>query len=248
MAQSTGREFMHKTRYEFLEESDQRKGIAQPPLELPYQGEAPLIELPAPDAVPVGEIDLTTAIRERQSMRRYTTEALSLGELSFLLWATQGVREIMQRPGRRATLRTVPSAGARHAFETYILANRVEDLAPGLYRFLAIEHKLAIVNTGPDIAEQVTTAALGQKFVRDNAATFIWTAVPYRMTWRYVERGYRFLHLDAGHVCQNLYLAAQAVDCGVCAIAAFNDKAMDAALGIDGETQFTIYMATVGKL
>ena len=76
---------------------------------------------------------------------------------------------------------------------------------------------------------------------------FLWVAVPYRMTWRYSERGYRELHKDAGHVCQNLYLAAQAVGCGVCAIAAYDDDVMHDILGIDGVDQFLIYLATVGK-
>ncbi len=77
--------------------------------------------------------------------------------------------------------------------------------------------------------------------------TFAWTVDSYRMTWRYGERGYRYLHLDAGHVCQNLYLAAESVDCGVCAIAAFDDEAANRLLGLDGEEQFVIYFATVGK-
>ena len=79
------------------------------------------------------------------------------------------------------------------------------------------------------------------------AVVFIWTAVPYRMTWRYGERGFRDLHLDAGHVCQNLYLAAEATGCGTCAIAAFDDDDMNAILGINGSDQFVIYLATVGK-
>ena len=80
-----------------------------------------------------------------------------------------------------------------------------------------------------------------------SGVVFLWTAVPYRMTWRYGERGYRDLHLDAGHVCQNLYLAAEAVGCGVCAIAAFDDDVMNDLLGIDGNDQFLIYLATAGK-
>ena len=243
MTKNAGREFMRGTTYQHLAQSDQQKGLPQPPLELPYDAGRPLIDLPAPAEVVVPPCDLRAAIENRRSIRHYAEEALGLDELSFLLWCTQGVRHV----GPHATFRTVPSAGARHAFETYLLANNVSDLTPGLYRFLAMAHRLVAADLTPGIAEQITEAALDQQFVRASAVTFIWTAVVERMAWRYGERGYRYLHLDAGHVCQNLYLAAEAISCGVCAIAAFNDAAMNRVIGVDGDEQFVIYMATVGK-
>jgi SagB-type dehydrogenase family enzyme len=145
-------------------------------------------------------------------------------------------------------MRNVPSAGARHAFETYLLVNNVQGLDPGLYRYLALTHELLQIDTAPGMAERVVLACLGQDFVGTCAATFIWVAVPYRMTWRYSERGYRYLYIDAGHVGQNLYLSARSLDCGVCAIAAFSDDDMNRILGLDGEEQFVIYIATAGKL
>ena len=155
-----------------------------------------------------------------------------------------------RRGSRRSSpipLRTVPSAGARHALESYLLVNNVEGIEKGLYRFLAIEHRLAPLEFEPGVDERITAACLGQDMVRTSAVTFIWAAVPYRMTWRYGERGYRYLYLDAGHACQNLYLAAEAIECGVCAIAAFLDDEMNRAIGVDGEEQFVIYIATAGK-
>ena len=244
MANKIGVEFMHKTRYEYLGVSDQRKGVPPPPLEVPAGEEETVIDLPAPDEVAAAELDLRRAIEERVSVRQYAPESLSLDELSYLLWATQGVKQVRDN---YVTLRTVPSAGARHAFETYLLVNHVDGLQPGLYRFLAIEHKLVQVNLEAGIAGQIAEACWKQRFVQTCAVTVIWVAVPYRMAWRYGQRGYRYLHLDAGHVCQNLYLAAQSVGCGVCAIAAFSDEEMSRLLGVDGETQFVIYLATVGK-
>jgi SagB-type dehydrogenase family enzyme len=244
MAENAGARFMEATKFDSLGPSDQQRGIRQPPLQLPHDASMPLIELPAPPGVRVGPVDLVGLIEQRQSLRTYAPTPLSLAELSYLLWCTQGVKE--HAPGQY-TLRTVPSAGARHALETYVLANRVEGLAPGLYRFLAIEHKLVEVTTGPQVADRAVEGCLGQRFVRAAAATWVWTAVPYRMTWRYGQRGYRYLHLDAGHVCQNLYLAAEAIGAGVCAIAAFDDDKMNALLGVDGERQFVIYIAAVGK-
>ena len=177
-------------------------------------------------------------------MRDYAPDSLTLQELSYLLWCTQGVS---QAADRRHTLRTVPSAGARHAFETVLLVNRVEGLAPGLYRFLALDHALQNVPGSEEIAPFVAQACLGQPMLEKCAAAFIWTAVTERITWRYSQRGYRYLHLDAGHVCQNLYLAAESVQCGVCAIAAYDDEELNALLGLDGEEQFVIYLATVGR-
>ena len=244
MPESTGKTFIERTKHHYLTAPDQRRGLPQPPLELPYDQNRPAIDLPDPQTCPVDATDVREAIQVRRSVRQYAPTSLSPHELSYLLWCAQGVKEVM--PGH-ATLRTVPSAGARHAFETYVLVNRVADIAPGLYRFAAIEHKLVQQPAGPDIAAQITAGCFGQRFVKHSAATFIWTAVPYRMNWRYGERGYRYLHLDVGHACQNLYLSAEAIGCGVCAIAAFDDDQMDRLLGIDGDSQFTIYVAAVGK-
>ncbi len=235
---------MEKTQYRFLETSDQAMGYPQPDLEIGAGEDSKIIDLPHPERIKVESTDLRQVIEKRSSIRNYSSEAISMEELSYLLWCTQGVREVVRDV---VTFRNVPSAGARHALETYILANNVEGLEKGLYRFLPIEHKLVEINTEKDIADKIKRGCLDQHFVKTSAVTFIWTAVPYRMTWRYGQRGYRYLHLDAGHTCQNLYLSAGSVGCGVCAIAAFIDEKINPALGIDGENEFVIYVATVGK-
>ncbi|MCD5416479.1 SagB/ThcOx family dehydrogenase [Candidatus Bipolaricaulota bacterium] len=245
MGESIGKMFMEKTEYRHLSQSDQKKGLAQPPLEIP----APLeqvgtIDLPAPEEIKLGGIPLRQVIDVRRSRREYSSTPLSLEELSHLLWCTQGIKKLV--PGR-ATLRTVPSAGARHPLETAILVNRVSGLEPGLYWFPASEHRLVKLVAEPDITARITAACLNQPFVATSAATFIWIADTYRMAWRYGERGYRYLHLDAGHVCQNLYLAAEAISAGACAIGAFSDQAMNELLGLTKSDRFVIYMATVGK-
>ena len=244
MVNEIGKEFMEKTKYHHLDKSDQMKGLQQPRLELEYDKAKTIIDLPEPKEIKVSSISLRGAIENRRSIRKYSQESLTIEELSYLLWSTQGVKEVSPRS---ATFRTVPSAGARHAFETYLLVNNVKDLQSGIYRFLAIEHKLVEMNTEPNIADQITAACFGQKFVKTSAVTFIWTAVAYRMKWRYGERGYRYMHLDAGHVCQNLYLSAESIDSGVCAIAAFSDDDMNRLMNVNGEEQFVIYIATVGK-
>ncbi|MGD2142321.1 MAG: SagB/ThcOx family dehydrogenase [Candidatus Bathyarchaeota archaeon] len=239
-----GKEFMEKTQYKYMEASDQSKGLPQPSLELPLKKGRSIISLPDPKELDLGHADFREVLEGRKSVRAYSKEPFSLEELSWLLWACQGVKEVVGRP---ATLRTVPSAGARHPFETYVLANNVEGLEPGLYRFLAVQHKLSVENLERDIADNVAEACYRQRFVKNCAATFIFTAVTYRTCWRYGERGYRYMHLDAGHASQNLYLAAEAIGGGACAIGAFFDETLNEVLGLDGDDQFAIYVTTTGK-
>lgn len=244
MDKTIGQHFMELTRYEYLEPTGQKQGLPQPSLQLKYDTSRSLIDLPEPETFPEVNLNLLEFIELRTSTRQYSNRPITLHELSYLLWCTQGVKGTI--PGK-ATFRTVPSAGACHAFETYLLINNVEELEPGLYRFLALEHKLIPVNLTKKIAEEVFFACLKQSSVKKSAVTFIWTAVAERMTWKYGDRGYRYLHLDAGHVCQNLYLTGESIGCGTCAIAAFDDAYFNQLLGIDGKNHFVIYCAAVGK-
>lgn len=238
-----GREFLEKTEYRHLSPSDQERGVPQPPLEIRL-GEGEVVELPDPRGAAEGEMSLRAAVEARRSLREYSGAPLALAELSYLLWSTQGVSRIVPD---RATFRTVPSAGARHAFETVVLANHVEELEPGAYQYLALEHQLLGLDSSPGLADRMADACLGQKMVRDSAVTFAWVADRHRMAWRYGERGVRYLFLDAGHVCQNLYLAAESVEAGVCAIGAFDDGRVNDLLGLDGVERFVVYLASVGK-
>jgi len=245
MAENIGKEFMHKTVHACLSQPGEKSGVPQPPLEYPIPAAARRIALPEPPFDSIPAVDLFAAIQERRSVRQYSQQALTLDELSWLLWVTQGVQQITDRP---ATLRPVPSAGARHALETYLLVNRVEGLTAGLYRYAALENELIEVSLSAEVIQGIALACRSsQKICQESALTFIWVAVAERMTWRYSERGYRFLHLDAGHVCQNLYLAAEAVGCGVCAIGGYNDIEINSLLELDGDELFVIYLATVGK-
>ena len=162
-----------------------------------------------------------------------------------LLWATQGVRAMAHEA---AVLRTVPSAGCRHPFETYFAALRVDGLAPAIYRYLPLEHALILEKEPGKLADSLVVATHGQRFVAQAAGCFIWSALPRRTEWRYAEASYKVIALDAGHVCQNLYLACEAIGAGTCAIAAYRQDLMDGLLGVDGDEEFTIYIAPVGKV
>lgn len=245
MLKDNGYEFVEQTKYNNINQSDQRLGKPQPPYEIPLEKGKPLIDLPDPEKIDLGVYDLRHAIEIRRSLRHYTDDSLSLEELSYLLWLTQGVKKIDEK--RHVVWRTVPSAGCRHPFETYLSINRVNGLAPGLYRYTAVAHKLIPLEINEEFNDRLTEACLGQRQVQTSAVTFIWAAVPYRTVWRYPERSYRYLYLDAGHVCQNLHLAAESINCGICAIGAYDDDAADTLMGFNPPEMFVIYLASLGR-
>ena len=223
----------------------QSRGEPPPPAQKPDPAGARTVALPGPELFGgLGAASLLSLLKRRRSVRRFTEEPFSLTELAFLLWATQGVTS---RPGPAVTLRTVPSAGARHAFETYLYCHRVEGLEQGIWRYLPLEHRLLFEFAEPGLAARLSAACLGQRFVAQGAATFFWSVLPARMEWRYGPAAHRVLPLDAGHVCQNLYLAAEAIGAGVCAVGAYDQLALDALLRLDGEDEFVLYLAPAGK-
>jgi SagB-type dehydrogenase family enzyme len=144
-------------------------------------------------------------------------------------------------------LRTVPSAGCRHALETYLCVLNIRGLDQGIYRYLPIEHQLLFEFTEENLNRKIVQAVLGQPYPGEAAVTFIWTAIPYRMEWRYGIAAHKVIAIDAGHVCQNLYLACEAIGAGTCAIAAYDQEGIDELLRIDGDDESTIYLASVGR-
>jgi SagB-type dehydrogenase family enzyme len=224
--------------------TDQNKGIDPPPLEKPYSPDLTRIHLEHVDWEEKFDIKLTSAIANRESRRRYSNDAITLEELSFLLYATQGVRFIS---GMNA-FRFVPSAGCRHALETYLAVFNVEDLNSGIYRYLPLSHELLLEQEVDNLKEKIIHSTMGQMFAGNCALTFIWSAIPYRMEWRYGLASYKEIALDAGHVGQNLYLACEAIGAGTCTIAAYDQEYLDKLLQLDGEDEFAIYIAPVGKI
>ena len=232
-------------------QSDQQKGLPKPEIQKPVPEGARIIDLIGPKEIKIGQKPLFDIICQRKSRRRFTNEAISLEELSFLLFSTQGVLRVMYDPRHeaRATLRTSPSGGARHPFETYLFINRVTGLDPGLYRYLPLDHKLCFLYHDPKLPKKINDGCGGQTFVGTGAVVFIWTAIPYRMEWRYRPVfSSKIVAQDSGHLCQNLYLASEAIGCGTCAIGAYLQEKMDAIVQVDGQDEFTIYVAPVGRI
>ncbi|MDH4157105.1 MAG: SagB/ThcOx family dehydrogenase [candidate division Zixibacteria bacterium] len=241
-----GQQFLEESKYDQMGQSDQMKGMPPPPMELPYDTTGAVIDLPSPREFRPTDDNLKAVIEKRRTLRPPAREPLTMAELSYLLWCTQGVQKVLPPPDAR-TVRNVPSAGGKHTFETYLLVNRVEGLKPGVYRFLAIDHKLVEVDTSEGLSGKMVKGCLDQQHVGTSAVMFIWVAVAQRTIWRYNTRGYRYMFLDAGHVCQNLYLSAESIGCGACAIGAYSDNEVNRLLDLDGREQFVIYMGTVGR-
>ena len=226
--------------------TDQSMGLPMPPAEKPFSPGAKLVDLPPKSEWrTIGSVDAVSAVENRRSHRLFKKEPLSLEELAFLLWATQGVRERLKSGNVR---KTVPSAGCRHAIETYLCALNVSGLEEGVYRYLPLEHKLVLEFLEAGLSAKIANAAFDQTFVGSAPVTFVWTTIPYRMEWRYSLAAHKVIALDAGHVCQNLYLACEAIGAGTCAVAAYHQVLMDKLLHLDGRDEFVIYLAPVGKV
>ena len=226
--------------------TDQNQGIVAPPIEEKCLDGAKRIDLPGPDLwenIPLA--DITHAFGNRKSHRVYGDQPLALEELAYLVWATQGVRGKLTSGH---AYRNVPSAGCRHALETYLAIFNVVGIVPGMYRYLPLSHQLVFEFSDEMLAEKMVTASLGQSYPGRSAVTFIWVAIPYRMEWRYGLAAHKVIALDAGHVCQNLYLACETIHAGTCAIAAYDQEEMDELLGLDGDEAFAVYLAPVGKI
>lgn len=230
----------------FVSDQDEKKP-APPAMAMPTG--APITVLPDPAETVTEDLSLYEIIDARRSRRVFKSEPISLQQLSFLLWATQGYQR--PRPGQEsyAALRTVPSAGCRHPFDTYLAIMKAEGLTPGIYRFLPKEHAVELVREldVKELSDEVSEACCWQIFCGRAAVTFFWVADMYRSEWRYPSGAHKVVLLDAGHVCQNLYLACEVLGLGTCAIGAYDQAEVDRLLQLDGEDRFCLYIAPVGK-
>jgi SagB-type dehydrogenase family enzyme len=181
-------------------------------------------------------------LRQRRSQRRYQDAPMQEAELSQLLWASQGITRVRQSYG----LRTAPSAGALYPVETYLVIHNVEGIEPGVYHYAAESHELEQLRAG-DFRPEIAKAALDQGMAARANVVFVWTGVFGRSKWKYKQRAYRYVYLDAGHIAENLALAAVALELGSCQIAALYDEEANELLGVDGVEESTIYMTTVGR-
>lgn len=178
------------------------------------------------------------ALIERRSVREYTGEALTLGEVSQLLWAAQGTTD-------RKGFRTAPSAGALYPLEVYVVVGDVTGLSPGVYRYVPDEHEILRVGS-EDRRVELAAASLDQEWVKEAAVDLVFTAVPERTTSKYGDRGVRYVHMEAGHAAQNVYLQAETLGLGITVIGAFDDARVHEIVAASAEEQ-PLYVISVGR-
>jgi SagB-type dehydrogenase family enzyme len=197
--------------------------------------------VPLPPPPSTGGMTLWEVLSKRRSGRTYADSPLSAQDLSCLLWAACGAT----RQNGDYLLRTAPSAGALYPIETYVGIRKVVGVSGGLYHYAVRDHALALLREG-DFSDELAGTALDQTMVGDAGVVFLWTAVFGRSTVKYLERAYRYVYLDAGHIAENLLLASTARGLSACPIAALYDDEVNAILGIDGDEESILYMASVG--
>ena len=213
-----------------------RVAVPEPYKEYPASNR---IRLPVPESKT--DMTLDDVLRRRKSVRVFARKPLSLEQMSYLLWASNGV----QRIERGHEFRTVPSAGALYPVETYIVVHNVEGLAPGVYHYAIREHALEELRTG-DLGREITLAALGQRMCANAAVVFVWTAIFNRSKCKYRQRAYRYVYLDAGHIGHSLALSAVSLGLGSCQVGALFDDDANRILGVDGIEESVVYMSVVG--
>jgi SagB-type dehydrogenase family enzyme len=209
----------------------------------PYKESCPEKSFPIHSPDLRGGKPLWEVISQRRSVRDFSRQPITFHELSQLVWATQG----MTSRASGFDFRASPSAGGLYPIETYLVVNRVEEISPGLYHHDVKKAELALLkegNFGPDLKE----AGLGQEMLEEAACVFIWAAIVRRSKWKYRERAYRYIYMDAGHIAQNLYLAAGALNLGCCTVGAFFDEEVDRVIGADGKEEVSVYLGAVGRI
>ncbi len=206
-----------------------------------YKNPVMRLQLPEPKTS-AAKINFWKLLMRRRSCRQYDSSGLlKLNDLAALLWATQG----LTTQYGDIFLRTAPSAGGLYPIETYLSVRSVEGLGAGIYHFRPGDFDLELLREG-DFSAPLTRAALEQNMIQSAQITVLWSAILARGKWKYGQRAYRYVYLDAGHIAQNLYLAAETLGLGVCAIGSFYDNECDRILEIDGVEETVVYMATVG--
>jgi len=234
-----GERFQKETKYYRDRMSGLRLDWSSPPKPYKVYPDSQKIALPPP--VSPSDTSLLGAIKKRRSIRRFADSPVTKELLSYLLWASTGI----SRKEAGYEFRTAPSAGALYPIETYLCVNNIGAIDPGIYHYAIREHKLETLRTGYHSVE-VAEAALDQEMCGDCAVLFMWTAIFQRSKWKYGQRAYRYVYLDAGHIAENIALAAAAAGLGSCQIGALYDDEANSILEVDGAEESVIYMSAVG--
>jgi SagB-type dehydrogenase family enzyme len=235
------RRYLEETRYRRRAMGEKSRAYPRAPLYKEYPQAT--LRLSLDPQAGRGGADFWQCLARRRSQRDYRDRPLTQAELSALLWATQGITGSMGGYHFRAS----PSAGALYPVETYLAVHQVEGVTPGIWHFHVLDFALELVAAG-DFRQPLVQAGLAQGFLGQAGAVFIWTGILNRARWKYRERAVRYLFLDAGHICQNLMLAATVLGLGVCPVGAFFDEEVESLVQVDKKEEVALYLAAVGPL
>jgi SagB-type dehydrogenase family enzyme len=239
MVENVGDDFQAETKYIRTKSLGGNLDWAKKPE--PYKSYPSSKTVKLPSQFQEATSNFTEVLRRRKSIRSFSPNPLSMVDLAFLLWASTGI----QRTEHKYEFRTAPSAGALYPIETYIAANNVEELKEGIYHYNIKNHLLEEIALG-NFGEKLAHAALDQEMCADASIVFIWTAIFRRSKWKYSQRAYRYIYLDAGHIAENLALAVASITCGSCQVGAFFDDEINSIVGIDGTEESSICLSVVG--
>jgi SagB-type dehydrogenase family enzyme len=203
----------------------------------------PSIALPAP-AFP--DVALGEILLRRRSQPAFASAPITLAQLATLAFAAAGVTARFPIDGaEEQVFRTAPSGGALYPLDLYLAVHRVDGLAPGLYYYNPLDHALSVVRA-ESVTGALADACVYPAAVQTSAVTFVLSAMFWRSRFKYRLRAYRFTVLEAGHVAQNVLLAANALGLGALPLGGFYDGAIDALLDVDGVNEGTLYAVAVG--
>jgi SagB-type dehydrogenase family enzyme len=245
--------------YDLIATADIAKGIPQPPFQNSIQDDSILIDLSPINSMTAPKADFFECTMSRSSRRMYSEEPMTIDELSFLLWCTQGVKKViggykkyLKDGSGRNYLRPVAEGGCIPAYETYLVINNVSGIASGIWKYLPLSHQLLHVKEVDDLPTRVsnvfTNPSQNQSYAAKAGVVFFWICRPYYGEWRYKETSHKIMLIDLGHISHQLYLATEAIGCGCCTIGGYYQNKADELIGVDGEGEFTVLCASVGHI
>jgi SagB-type dehydrogenase family enzyme len=255
------RKFMKTINYDFdlIATADIAHGVPQPSFQKPLIENALIVDLPVINSETAPKADFFATTMSRISRRAYTSEPMSLLDIAFLLWCTQGVKKVIggyykyiKDGSGRNYFRPIAVGGSTNAYETYLAINNVAEIKKGIWRYLPLTHQIMFLKDVENLPEKITDTftnpSQNQSYASKAAAVFFWACLPYRGEWRYKETAHKIMLLDLGHIGHQLYLATEALGCGCCEIGGYHQKKADALIGVDGEDEFTVLCASVGHV
>jgi SagB-type dehydrogenase family enzyme len=205
-----------------------------------YPNALKVVKLPNPEFNK--DIRFWNVILNRKSTRKFKDEPITLSQLSLFLFGMNGLTRIFPQ----YAFRTVPSAGGLYPIEVYAVINNVNNLEQGIYHYNISQHSLELLKED-DFRIDITKGCLDQQMAFNSAVNFVWTAIIERSKWKYLQRCYRYIYIDAGHIGQNFYLIAEALGLGACTIGAIYDDEINELLEIDGIHETAIYVGVIGN-